>query len=145
MKNFKQAKSPDEQVGSEPPAGSPGGAAHTEAPEAAGSQGQGAAPSRSDAPAAGAVQISRDEYEQLVQKANERELYRNELLRSRADFDNYQKRTQKEKPQIAEQALRRFALDLLPVLDNFDRALGGEDATVGSIRSGILLVRPLFL
>ncbi len=148
MKHWKQqqSKTPPEKVdleerGDSTPAGDAGSAEAAVPPEGA-QRGGGL---KSGAQDAGPVQISREEYEGLVQKANEREVYRNELLRSRADFDNYQKRVQKEKPQIADQALRRFAVDILPVLDNFDRALGGEDATVESILSGILIVRQLLL
>jgi len=144
MKHWKQPNQPS----SAPPEGTPGSSPEASSPVAEPSPldpPQGKVEGAGAATAAGPVQISREEYEGLLQKANERDLYRNELLRNRADFDNYQKRVQKEKPQIADQALRRFALDILPVLDNFDRALGGEDATVESIRSGILIVRGLLL
>jgi len=44
------------------------------------------------------------------------------LLRLQADFDNYRKRTQKEKVELIKYASERIVGDLLPVLDNFERA-----------------------
>src|SRR6185369_3870967 len=113
MKHSKEPNAPPSPPGPPEGTGAPAPSASSPVAEPSPQEGAGADP----------VQISREEYEGLVQKANERDLYRSELLRSRADFDNYQKRVQKERPQIADQALRRFALDILPVLDNFDRAL----------------------
>ena len=46
-----------------------------------------------------------------------------QLQRLRADFDNYRKRTQKEKTELIKYASERLVGDLLPVLDNFDRAV----------------------
>ncbi|WKY46896.1 nucleotide exchange factor GrpE [Eubacteriaceae bacterium ES3] len=46
----------------------------------------------------------------------------NRLLRLQADFENYKKRTQKEKTEISQFAAERFATKLLPVLDNLERA-----------------------
>ena len=44
------------------------------------------------------------------------------LLRLQAEFDNYRKRTQKEKAEIINYAVERLVGELLPVLDNFERA-----------------------
>jgi len=44
------------------------------------------------------------------------------LLRLQAEFDNYRKRTQKEKTDIIKYASERLVVELLPVLDNFERA-----------------------
>lgn len=46
-----------------------------------------------------------------------------QLQRLQADFDNYRKRTQKEKTELIKYASERLVGDLLPVLDNFDRAV----------------------
>jgi len=85
------------------------------------------------------------EHQSLVARAQERDLYRQELLRTKADFENYVKRMARERLQGQEMALRGFIKELLPVLDNFDRALGGTDATVDSIRRGILIVRQMLM
>ncbi len=56
-------------------------------------------------------------------KADERDAYRNELLRAKAELDNFQKRVRRERPAWEDQAVRRFLRDLLPVSDNLERAL----------------------
>ena len=48
-----------------------------------------------------------------------------QLLRSRAEFDNYRKRTEKEKAARFDMGRRDVVEKLLPVLDNFERGLGG--------------------
>lgn len=55
--------------------------------------------------------------QQLVDESQQR------VLRTQADFDNYRKRTQKEKEEFAKYASSKLITELLPVLDNFDRAL----------------------
>lgn len=46
------------------------------------------------------------------------------LLRNMAEFDNYRKRTTKEKSQSFELGVRHAVEAILPVMDNFERALG---------------------
>jgi molecular chaperone GrpE len=48
---------------------------------------------------------------------------KDQLLRSLADFDNYRKRTEREKADFHRYATANLLRDLLPVLDNFERAL----------------------
>ena len=47
----------------------------------------------------------------------------NRYLRVMADFDNYRRRTQREKEELAQYASMKLISELLPVLDNFERAL----------------------
>ncbi|MBT3407815.1 nucleotide exchange factor GrpE [Candidatus Woesearchaeota archaeon] len=47
----------------------------------------------------------------------------NTLQRLQAEFDNYRKRSENEKKDFANYALRNTILDLLPILDNFSLAL----------------------
>jgi len=49
--------------------------------------------------------------------------WRDRYLRTLADFDNYRKRSDREKQEFFKYALAGALRDLLPVLDNFDRAL----------------------
>lgn len=46
----------------------------------------------------------------------------NQYLRIAADFENFRKRSQKEKEELEQQAKRSTILELLPVIDNFERA-----------------------
>jgi molecular chaperone GrpE len=45
-----------------------------------------------------------------------------QYMRIAADFENYRKRTQKEKEDLEQQVKRNTITDLLPVVDNFERA-----------------------
>lgn len=54
---------------------------------------------------------------------------KNEHLRLAADFDNFKKRTRRDSARDAAAEKESFILDLLPVLDNLDRALASGHAT----------------
>lgn len=59
-----------------------------------------------------------------LQKAlDERDKYLDLLRRTQADFDNYQKRSQREYETERKYAHRGLALEVLPALDNLDRFL----------------------
>lgn len=49
--------------------------------------------------------------------------YYNRLQRLQAEFDNFRKRTLKEKEELVKYASERVIGELLPVIDNFERAL----------------------
>jgi molecular chaperone GrpE len=49
--------------------------------------------------------------------------WRDRYLRTLADFENFRKRTEREKQEFFKYALAGTLKDLLPVLDNFDRSL----------------------
>lgn len=53
---------------------------------------------------------------------------RDAQLRKLAEFENFRKRTEREKAEYFRFALADFVRDLLPVLDNFERALGHAPA-----------------
>ncbi len=60
-------------------------------------------------------------------------------LRSLADFENYRKRADREKAEFYKYALAETLRELLPVLDNFDRAL--DHAEEGDdFHKGVLLI-----
>jgi len=54
--------------------------------------------------------------------AEKQDLY-DRLLRKQAEFDNFRKRSQKEKDELRQHAAEDVILSLLPVLDGFERAL----------------------
>jgi molecular chaperone GrpE len=64
-------------------------------------------------------------------------------LRLFAEFDNYKRRTQKERIDLLQTAGKDVVVSLLPILDNFERALKATESTneVGPIRDGIILVQ----
>ena len=59
----------------------------------------------------------------------ERDDLKEMLLRRQAEFDNFRKRTEREKAEYLQFAGMDLVKDLLPVLDDFDRALKTECAS----------------
>ena len=69
-------------------------------------------------------------------------LANDKYLRLYAEFDNYKRRTQKERVELLQTAGKDVIVSLLPVLDDFDRALKAMEtaADVAPVKEGILLV-----
>ena len=64
------------------------------------------------------------------------------LVRRQADFENFKKRTERDRQEEARRGVERLIMDLIPVLDGFDRALQShQDPSYEEYRKGILLVR----
>ena len=61
----------------------------------------------------------------------ERDDYLNRLQRLRAEFENFQKRMQREKEEWREHILQSFMTDLLPLLDDFERAIAASRESEG--------------
>lgn len=62
------------------------------------------------------------------------------LLRTAAEFDNFKKRTERERASVAEYAKASVVKELLPILDNIDRAAVLEDKTSTDYIKGIELI-----
>jgi len=63
-------------------------------------------------------------------------------LRLSAEFDNYRKRTLKEKIELTKSAGEQILVNILPVMDNFERALQSIDTTedVVALKEGVDLI-----
>lgn len=85
------------------------------------------------------VAITREEYDALVQEAAQA---KEKYLLAVADFENYKKRVQKEKEDIVCFANEKLIHELLPILDNLQRALtmNLDQAGVESVLEGVRLV-----
>lgn len=70
------------------------------------------------------------------------ELY-DRLLRTTAEFDNYRRRTEREKRDWSDAAVGDVIRDLLPAIDDLERALAAsaDDRAVTQFRSGVELIR----
>jgi len=71
----------------------------------------------------------------------ERDRYLDSLMRLKAEFDNSRKRQQREKERILLSASEKLVTELLPVLDNLDRALEVD----GDVRDGVRATRDQFV
>ena len=63
-----------------------------------------------------------------------------QFLRLAADFENFKRRTFRDHESVVALANERFAIDLLEVVDNFDRALKSDDS---HLREGLEQIRQL--
>ncbi|MCM8776035.1 MAG: nucleotide exchange factor GrpE [Candidatus Omnitrophica bacterium] len=94
------------------------------------------------------LEIPRVEYENQLARLKELEALKDKLLLAAADFDNAKKRLAKERDEFVKFANEGLMISLIPVLDNFERALAharyeGEDKTetcAQSILTGIQMV-----
>jgi molecular chaperone GrpE len=72
---------------------------------------------------------------------HEKEVLQDRLLRTAAEFDNYRKRVDRDRRDQAEAATANALIDLLPIIDDLERALkaptGGD---VESFRKGVELI-----
>ena len=68
-------------------------------------------------------------------------------LRMMAEFDNYRRRTNKEKLELMATAGERIFKEMLPLVDDFERAVQALDKTddIEALRQGITLIQQKFL
>lgn len=81
----------------------------------------------------------------LTQKEEQRQEIYDSFVRLNADFDNFRKRSHREKEEMRKYGHERVCRDLLEVFDNFERALGTLTDAEDSIRMGIEMVHRQFL
>lgn len=92
------------------------------------------------------VVLTKEAYEKLLAQAEELESVREKWLRSAADYDNARKRLAKEREEFIKFSQERLLRELLPLLDNFERALahaeakGRGGADVSALLAGIQLI-----
>ncbi|MDP8949156.1 MAG: nucleotide exchange factor GrpE [Actinomycetota bacterium] len=75
--------------------------------------------------------------EELETVRRERDEYLDALRRLKAEFENSRKRQERERARVLETASERLVVELLPVLDNLDRALEAG----GDIHEGVRAIR----
>jgi molecular chaperone GrpE len=83
----------------------------------------------------------------LVAKAQEVERLQDRLARLQAEFENYKRRTAREKAEFLKFATEGLVLELLPVLDNLERAIASarvETTNREAVVEGIEMIARLF-
>ncbi|TAA68335.1 nucleotide exchange factor GrpE [Planococcus salinarum] len=85
--------------------------------------------------------------EEIARLKDEVEAEQNKYLRLLADFDNFKRRSQKDKEISTKFRSQSLLTDLLPVLDNFERALTVETKSddTASIMKGVEMVQKSLL
>ena len=83
----------------------------------------------------------------LEQTEKEKQELYDRLLRSTADFDNFRKRVSKEKDDLIRYGNEKLARELLPVIDNFERALQQAENSPDNkaLREGIEMILKQFI
>lgn len=92
--------------------------------------------------------VQEDSLEAQVEKLNAQiEEQKDKYLRLSAEFDNYRKRTMKEKAELILNGSEKSFLSLFPVLDDMERALQTmETATdVAAVKEGVDLIYSKFI
>ena len=96
-----------------------------------------------DPRAATAAAAADDPIEALRQ---EKEALHERLLRTAAEFDNYRKRVERERRDLSEFAAADVLAELLPIIDNFERALEAPPTPDGeALRRGVELIHKQML
>jgi molecular chaperone GrpE len=77
----------------------------------------------------------------------QRDDYYDRLLRKTAEFDNYRKRTERERIQLSEAAAADLLTELLPLVDDMERALKADPGGDGgeAVRKGVELIHKQML
>lgn len=84
------------------------------------------------------VDENKDDASIKIQK--ELEEKNDQILRLAAEYDNFRKRSQREKESIYSDVKANVLGDLLPVVDNFERALDGSGDELESFRKGVDMI-----
>jgi molecular chaperone GrpE len=88
-------------------------------------------------------QVSKKELAAQLEKIKkENDELSDRLLRTLAEFDNYKKRVSREKEELIKYGIENFALELLPIVDNFERAReqANNAAEIGQVLEGIDMI-----
>jgi molecular chaperone GrpE len=95
-----------------------------------------------DASSDQADQVERD-LDELAETKRERDEYLELAQRTKADFENYRKRVARETSDALARGKADLARQLLPALDNLERALdaGGDASAHGALVEGVAMVR----
>ena len=111
--------------------------AQVSAEEAAGAEAQAEAGNDEAAVEAEAEQDPAAEAEALkVQLAEGAE----RMKRLQADFENFRRRTRQEKEELSNLVVQDFIKELLPMLDNFDRAMAAEATDAAKFQQGVEMI-----
>lgn len=86
-----------------------------------------------------------EELDPLVAAQNEAEQWKDKYIRLVAEFDNYKKRTLKEKSELILNGSEKTVAAILPILDDFERATADKTEDPQAIKEGYELIYKKFL
>lgn len=83
------------------------------------------------------IEALKSQVDKLNQDLQEK---KDRLLRLQADFDNFRRRSAKEREEISAVVTQNFCKDMLPLLDNFERAMAAETKDVEAFQKGVEMI-----
>ena len=86
-----------------------------------------------------------EELDPLIAAQNEAEQWKDKYIRLVAEFDNYKKRTLKEKSELILNGSEKTVAAILPILDDFERATADKTEDPQAIKEGYELIYKKFL
>ena len=86
-----------------------------------------------------------EELAPLVAAQNEAEQWKDKYIRLVAEFENYKKRTLKEKSELILNGSEKTVAAILPILDDFERATADKTEDPQAIKEGYELIYKKFL
>lgn len=86
-----------------------------------------------------------EELDPLVAAQNEVEQWKDKYIRLVAEFENYKKRTLKEKSELILNGSEKTVAAILPILDDFERATADKTEDPQAIKEGFELIYKKFL
>ena len=81
--------------------------------------------------------LAKEEIEGLKTQVQEKE---ERALRLQADFENFRRRAAKEKEELSAVVTQGILKDMLPLLDNFERAMAAEAKDIDSFKQGVEMI-----
>ncbi len=88
----------------------------------------------------GEDEVEDDISKEIGEAAKKQQEMKDQMLRLQADFDNFKKRAQKERTEVANYTMETFMTKLLPVLDNLERAEQSAKDNLESYKQGVDMV-----
>ena len=82
--------------------------------------------------------------EQIARLEAEKQESEERLKRLQADFENFRRRTRQEKEELAAVVTQGLLTDMLPLLDNFQRAMAAEAKDIESFKQGVEMIYKQF-
>ena len=97
-----------------------------------------------ESPAEEAQPESAADSEQIARLEAEKQESEERLKRLQADFENFRRRTRQEKEELAAVVTQGLLTDMLPLLDNFQRAMAAEAKDIESFKQGVEMIYKQF-
>ena len=94
------------------------------------------AASQEDTAAQEEIEALKSQVEKLTADRQEK---KDRLLRLQADFENFSRRSAKESEEISSVVTQNFCKDMLPLLDNFERAMAAETKDAAAFQKGVAM------